>query len=199
MIDDPNRFWFGCVLALVCLCFTLSLISKNPSTSANSPTKTTIATTVVDSAAAAKIAELQQQCSRLRAELQQQKAQLHEDFQSNSFAQLQPLLTNYPSACKMAQVQPDLPARNLVALFHPLENLLETWHITPIGAAWEQVPFDAQRHQPDTDDMALGEPVYVRFVGYCQGDRILCPAKVSRTLPRGLKGEGFGLSAQPNE
>lgn len=188
MVDDPDLFWFGCTLTLVCLCFMFSLVSKNLRTSASSYA-TTISPTVADSTADAKIAALQQQCSRLRAELQQQKAQLHEDFQSHSFAQLQPLLTNYPSACKMAQVKPDLPARNLVALFNPLENLLETWHIAPIGAAWEQVSFNAQHHQPDTDDIAIGEPVYIRFVGYCQGDRILCPAKVSRTLPGGVRSE----------
>ncbi|MBW4578069.1 MAG: molecular chaperone GrpE [Tildeniella nuda ZEHNDER 1965/U140] len=187
MVDDPDLFWFGCMLTLVCLCFTLSLISKNPKTSASSHA-TTIAPPVADATVDAQIAALQQQCSRLRGELQQQKAQLHEDFQSHSFAQLQPLLTNYPSACKMAQVKPDLPARNLVALFNPLENLLETWHIAPIGSVWEQVPFNAQNHQPDTDDLVTGEPVYIRFVGYCQGDRILCPAKVSRTLPGGMKG-----------
>ena len=187
MTDDPDLFWFGCVLTLLCLGFTLSLVTKNPRTPTTVST-TTIAPAVVDSTADAKITELQQQCMRLRTELQQQRAQLYKDFQTDSFAQLQPLLTNYPSACKMAQVKPDLPARNLVALFTPLETLLETWQITPIGTAWEQVPFDAQKHQPDIDEIATGELVYVRFVGYAQGDRILSPAKVSRTLPGG--GEG---------
>jgi molecular chaperone GrpE (heat shock protein) len=185
MTDDSNLFWFGCALTLLCLCFTLTLVSKRSKTTAKAHAETTIAAEVVGSTTHAKIAELQQQCLRLRTALQQQKAQLHEDFQHDSFAQLQPLLTNYPSACKMAQLKPDLPARNLVALFTPLETLLETWQITPIGSAWEQVPFDAQKHQPDTDEIATGELVYVRFVGYAQGDRILSPAKVSRTLPGG--------------
>ena len=193
MTNDPDLFWFGCVLALACLCLMFSLVSKPPTASARLKTgmaiAPTLAVTVADSTASAKITELQQQCLRLRTELQQQKAQLYEDFQNDGFAQLQPLLTNYPSACKMAQVKPDLPARNLVALFNPLETLLETWQITSIGAVWEQVPFDAQRHQPDTDDIATGEAVYIRFIGYAQGDRILCPAKVSRTLPGGVRSE----------
>ncbi|PSB28085.1 nucleotide exchange factor GrpE [Stenomitos frigidus] len=188
MTDDPNLFWFGCVLTLICLCF-LSLVRSNPRTPTTVHIQTPIAATAADSNAGAKIAELQQQCLQLRSELQQQKAQLYEDFQNDSFAQLQPLLTNYPSACKMAQATPNLPARNLVALFTPLENLLETWQITPIGTVWEQVPFNAQQHQPDTDDIATGEAVYIRFVGYCQGDRILSPAKVSRTLPGGVRRE----------
>jgi molecular chaperone GrpE (heat shock protein) len=183
MTDDLTLFGFGCVLVLVCLSFTLSLVSKTPRTPAKSPTDG-----ATDVPVDAQITELQQQCLRLRAELQQQKAQLYADFQTDSFAQLQPLLTNYPSACKMAQVKPDLPARNLVALFTPLEALLEAWHIAPIGVVWEQVPFNARQHQPDIDAIAPGELVYVRFVGYCQSDRILCPAKVSRTLPGGMEG-----------
>lgn len=180
MTDDPELFWFGIVLTLVTLCFTLSLVGTGTRTPAAPPT---------DAIANAHIADLQQQCQRLRAELQQQKTQLKADFQDSTFAQLQTLLTNYPSARQMAKSKPDLPARNLVALFNPLENLLETWHIAPIGAAWEQVPFNAQQHQPDIDDMTIGEPVYIRFIGYCQGDRVLCPAKVSRTLPGGMKSE----------
>ena len=31
-----------------------------------------------------------------------------------------------------------------------------------------------------------GELVYIRFVGYQNGDKILYPAKVSRTLPPGF-------------
>lgn len=188
MTNNPELFWFGCVLMLLCLCFTFSLISTGSKTSASTHTRTIVGSDLLS--ATQTIADLQQQCVRLRADLQQQKAQLHTDFQDSSFAQLQPLLISYPSACKMAQANPELPARNLIALFTPLENLLQTWHINPIGAAWEQVPFNAQLHQPDTDDMAAGEPVYVRFVGYHHGDRILSPAKVSRTLPGGVGEKG---------
>jgi hypothetical protein len=53
----------------------------------------------------------------------------------------------------MAEHKPDLPARNFNALFTPLENLLQTWHIEPIGSAWEQVSFNPQVHQPDAEDM----------------------------------------------
>ena len=86
----------------------------------------------------------------------------------------------------MAQTKPDLPARNLIALFTPLENLLQTWGIAAIGTPWQQVAYDPQLHQPDADDMAIGESVYIRFVGYrsiANSHQILCPAKVSRTLP----------------
>ena len=179
MTNDPELFWFGVVLALAALCFMLNLVGAG----------TKSATPPTEPSTNAHIAELQQQCQRLRAELEHQKTQLNVDFQDNTFAQLQPLLTHYPSARKMAEHKPDLPARNFNALFTPLENLLQTWHIEPIGSAWEQVSFNPQLHQPDAEDIATGEPVYVRFVGYTQGDRILSPAKVSRTLPGGQEGK----------
>jgi len=145
------------------------------------PTSTTEATD------ATEIAELRQQCLRLREELQQQKTQLTIDFRNATFEQLQTLLTNYPSARKMAEAKPDLPAKNLSALFTPLENLLKSWNWEMIGSAWEQVTYNPQLHQPDVEDITEGELVYVRFVGYRDGERILAPAKVSRTLPGGIK------------
>lgn len=107
------------------------------------------------------------------------------EIQHHTFDRLQTLLTSYPSARQMAQAQPTLPAKNLVALFRPLDTLLSEWRIHPIGSPWDQVPYDPQLHQPDSPEIAAGDPVYIRFVGYRQGERILCPAKVSRSLPGG--------------
>lgn len=135
----------------------------------------------------AEAEELRQQCLRLRDELQRQSSQLSADFRNGTFEQLQTLLTNYPSVRSLAKAKPDLPAKNLVSLFAPLENLLESWGYQAIGSPWEKVAYDPQLHQPDTGDMAAGELVYIRFVGYRDGDRILCPAKVSRTLPAAIE------------
>lgn len=134
-----------------------------------------------------EIEELRQQCFRLREELQQQKTQLTADFRRATFEQLQTLLTNYPAARKMAEAKPDMPAKNLSALFTPLENLLSSWDFQTIGSAWEQTAYNPQLHQPDAEDITEGELVYIRFVGYREGERILAPAKVSRTLPPGMK------------
>ena len=134
-----------------------------------------------------EIEELRQQCLRLREELQQQKAQLTADFRRATFEQLQTLLTNYPAARKRAEAQPDMPAKNLSALFTPLENLLSSWDFQTIGSVWEQTAYNPQLHQPDVEDITEGELVYIRFVGYREGERILAPAKVSRTLPPGMK------------
>jgi hypothetical protein len=127
--------------------------------------------------------DLQQECLRLQQTLEQQQKQLAEEWQYHTFDQLQTLLINYPSAQKIAQIKPDLPAKNLTALFAPLDNLLDDWGWEAIGSVWDQVPYNPQLHQADNSDIQPGEPVYVRFVGYRKEDSILCPAKVSRTLP----------------
>lgn len=130
-----------------------------------------------------KIEELKQQCQRLRQELQQQSQLSKIETNRAIFERLQTLLTNYPTACMVAQTKPDLPAKNLVALFTPLENLLSSWGYQSIGQPWEQIAYNPQLHQPDNDGMIEGELVYIRFVGYRDGDKILVPAKVSRQLP----------------
>lgn len=138
-------------------------------------------------AEAKEIEELQQESARLRDRLKQQSAENTADLRYLTFQQLQTLLTNYPSARQMAISQPNLPAKNITPLFSPLDNLLESWGYDRIGSAWEQVHYTPQIHQADAGDIAEGELVYIRFVGYREGDRVLCPAKVSRTLPAGIK------------
>lgn len=134
-----------------------------------------------------EVEALRREGLRLREELQQQKAELTRELEQGTFEQLQLLLMNYPSVRKMVEVKPDLPAKNLTSLFTPLDNLLNSWGYEPIGTAWELARYDPQLHQPDTNDMEEGEWVYIRFIGYRDGDRILCPAKVSRTLPAASK------------
>ena len=130
---------------------------------------------------------LRRECLQLRQELQNLSHELTTEFQHSTFSQLQTLLTNYPSIRTSIKVKPDLPAKNIVSLFTPLDNLIETWGYERIGQAWEQVPYNPQLHQADASDIEVGELVYIRFIGYKEGERILCPAKVSRTLPGGIK------------
>ena len=128
---------------------------------------------------------LRRECWRLREELQQQRKEFTTEFQRSTFEQLQTLLANYPSVRQLVQTKPDLPAKNLISLFTSLDNLIESWGYELIGQVWEQVPYNPQIHQPDAGDIEVGESVYIRFVGYRDGEHILCPAKVSRTLPAG--------------
>lgn len=133
-----------------------------------------------------KIKELEVQCQRLREELKQQSQQLQTDFQQETFTHLQTLLANYPTVKKMALAKPELPAKNLVSLFTALDNLITNWGYTVIGETWEQVNYNPQLHQADSDDIQEEELVYIRFIGYQDGDKVLYPAKVSRTLPAGF-------------
>ena len=129
--------------------------------------------------------ELQRECGRLREIIQQQKAEITADFRESTFQQLQSLLTNYPSIRPMTEAKPNLPAKNLISLLTTLDDLLESWGYEAIGKPWEEVSFNPQLHQPDSDEITEGDLVYVRFVGYQNGDKILSPAKVSQTLPGG--------------
>ena len=133
-----------------------------------------------------KIKDLEIQCQRLREELKQQSQQLKTDFQNETFTQLQTLLSNYPTVKKMALAKPELPAKNLISLFTSLDNLITNWNYTVIGETWEQVNYNPQLHQADSDDIQEGELVYIRFIGYQNGDKVLYPAKISRTLPSGF-------------
>lgn len=190
MIDDPNLVGFGWFLWLGSLGLILSLRGSTPKTAQSLSVHVKKAADLAlgrspnQQPLQDELQQLQQQCLRLREELQQQKAQVTDDIHLATFECLQSLLTNYPTAQKMAEVKPDLPAKNITALLTPLENLLTSWQIQPIGPAWEQVPYNPQWHQPDVDDLIPDDPVYIRFVGYRQGDRVLVPARVSRTLPR---------------
>lgn len=130
-----------------------------------------------------EIAQLKQQCARLRTELEKRSLQTTKDLKQDFFTKLQTLLANYPSAIKMAQHKPDLPAKNLVALFTPLGNLLSDWGYETIGEPWQELTYNPRLHQADSDDIKEGDTVYIRFVGYRYEDNILCPAKVSKTLP----------------
>ncbi|MBD2035167.1 XRE family transcriptional regulator [Leptolyngbya sp. FACHB-321] len=127
---------------------------------------------------------LSQECLRLQQALQQQEIALTTTLRHSLFKQLQVLFTHYPSVNKIIETRPDLPAKNVVPMFVPLENLVQSWGYEQIGAVWEQVAYDPTLHQPDTPDIEAGELVYVRFVGYRDGSIVLSPAKVSRTLTK---------------
>lgn len=127
--------------------------------------------------------ELRNECLHLREALQNQSVELTNDLNQSTFQKLQTLLTSYPSIQQLINAKPNIPAKNLISLFSPLDNLIESWGYEKIGQVWEQVPYNPQLHQADASDIEAGELVYIRFVGYRDSEKILCPAKVSRNLP----------------
>ena len=180
MLEQINQFGFAIILVIIVyIILRLLFPENNQDTSINNQPVTSPDTEQ-------KIKDLELQCQRLREELKQQSQQLQSDFQQETFTQLQTLLSNYPTVKKMALAKPELPAKNLVSLFTSLDNLITSWGYTAIGETWEQVNYNPQLHQADSDDIQEGELVYIRFIGYQDGDKVLYPAKVSRTLPPGF-------------
>lgn len=136
-----------------------------------------------------EIEELQQECLRLQQELAaKSNGSDLQDFRVETFQELQNLLVNYPTVCKMAEVKPNLPAKYLTVLFKSLDQLLSNWNYQTIGQPWQEVEYDPKLHQSDSEEIEPGDKVYIRFVGYRDGENILYPAKVSRDLPGGIKG-----------
>jgi molecular chaperone GrpE (heat shock protein) len=173
MLEQINQFGFAIILVIIVYIILRVLFPENNQSVTSPDTEQ-------------KIKDLELQCQRLREELKQQSQQLQGDFQQETFTQLQTLLSNYPTVKKMALAKPELPAKNLISLFTSLDNLITSWGYTAIGETWEQVNYNPQLHQADSDDIQERELVYIRFIGYQDGDKVLYPAKVSRTLPPGF-------------
>jgi hypothetical protein len=187
MFDSPNFLALILVNLLGIVGIAIAFRYSKSLTLLLAPTDRDLATKdVVDSGdRAAEILALKQECLSLREQLEQQGDRLVDEFREATFQELKSLLTQYKSVQQMVETKPNLPAKNLIALFTPLDNLLQSWEYEPIGETWQQVAYDPQLHQSDLPDISEGEKVYVRFVGYKShaGD-ILVPAKVSRTLPK---------------
>jgi hypothetical protein len=189
MSQDPNLFWFGCVLWLVGVVVIFNLVYSAPQAEVavtNNRVHPMKYTYLVSTDEEKEIAHLRQECARLRQKLQHQSQKIRGDFQHNTFYQLETLLTNYPTVCKLVQEYPDLPAKNILPLFKPLDKILALWEYEAIGSPLAQVPYNPQLHQPDDRDITVGELVYIWFVGYQDRklEHIISPAIVSRNLPQ---------------
>jgi transcriptional regulator with XRE-family HTH domain len=128
-------------------------------------------------------AETSQEVQRLYQQLERQERQFRHQTQAELVEKLKPLLVQYPTLQEVVQRRPDYPAQQVLTLLTSLSNLLEDWHLQPIGQVWQPVIYDPENHQADEDDIQAGESVYVRFVGYRSADQVLIRAKVSRSLP----------------
>lgn len=174
-MQNTDYFWFGLLLWLSGTLAVFYFWGKQRQPSTSEPPA---ASTDGD-----RIAALEAECRRLQQELEQSSPKYPDEDRTANFEQIKSLLISFPTAQIMAEKKPSLPAKNLTALFVPLDNLIATWGYEKIGEPWIQVPYDPAIHQPDAPDIQPGEMVYIRFVGYRDRDRVLCPAKVSRTLP----------------
>jgi hypothetical protein len=130
-----------------------------------------------------KIEQLELKNKKLTAKIEQLPKTLQGNWQQESIDLLQELLISYPTAKLMVELKHNLPSKNILALLKPLEQLLEKWDVETIGQPWKKVPYNPNIHDCGEENISEGELVYIRWVGYYQGDNILLPAKVSRKLP----------------
>lgn len=137
-----------------------------------------------------QVAQLQQQMASLKTEYLRLQAQLNHQAQAAAqahqratLATLESLLLQWPTAAHAARQHPQAPALKLLPLLHPLELLLASWQIEPIGEVGAAVAYDPQWHQlttpPGGTTPAVGDPVRVCYVGYRQLDQLLYRAKVA--------------------
>ncbi|WP_096595347.1 nucleotide exchange factor GrpE [Calothrix sp. NIES-2098] len=127
-----------------------------------------------------QIADLQQEYERSQLALEQQRELLQQEFQQTSLQLLESLLLQWPTAAQKAQENPQLAAIKIVPLVQkPLEKLLQAWGVEAIASVGAEIPYDPQWHQLMEGSAQPGGIVKVRYVGYCQGEKLLYRAKVS--------------------
>jgi hypothetical protein len=119
---------------------------------------------------------------RLKQELASARSQHLQGFQSETLNILEPLLLQWPTAAYAAQQNPTAPAVRLLPLLQPLEKLLQTWQIEPIGAVGQTVSYDPQMHQwaDPTPPPEMSVSVRISHIGYQQADKLLYRAKVRK-------------------
>lgn len=125
---------------------------------------------------------LKSEYHRLHAQFQDQKTHLRQEYQQSTLQILEPLLLQWPTAAYAARKNPEAPAVKILPLLRPLERLLTSWGVVPIGEVGTETVYDPQWHQlmPDGgQQLQRGERVRVRYVGYRQGEQLLYRAKVS--------------------
>jgi transcriptional regulator with XRE-family HTH domain len=127
-----------------------------------------------------KIATLEQEYSYLQQQLIQQRETLEAEFQNRSLQVLESFLTYFPTAKQAAINNPDFPASKLVPLTRSIEQLIDSWGVTVIGAVGVEIVYDPQWHQLIEGSINPGEMAIVRYVGYRQGDKAIFRAKVGR-------------------
>lgn len=105
-----------------------------------------------------------------------------QQFQRLSLQVLESWLLQWPTAVHAVGKAPEdrpIPASRLILLVTPVEQLIASWGVVPIGDVGQETGYDPHRHQLMDGQAQPGERVRVRYVGYRQGDVLLHRAKVS--------------------
>jgi molecular chaperone GrpE (heat shock protein) len=108
-----------------------------------------------------------------------QEQELVQQFQLSTLEILESLLLQLPTVTAAVNQNPELPALTLLPLLKPIQELLETWGIKAIASVGDKIPYNPSEHELMEGTAKPGDLVEVRYLGYCQGDKLLYRAKVS--------------------
>ncbi len=109
---------------------------------------------------------LRQECHRLQQQLAQGADRQREQWEAAALAQLEPWLLNWPRAVQAAQANPQLPARNILALVRPLDQVLANWGIEVLGQVGELLAYDPTWQCCQGMEPPVGTEVKVQRPGY---------------------------------
>jgi molecular chaperone GrpE (heat shock protein) len=115
----------------------------------------------------------------LQQKLDQQRQELRSEFEQETLQQLESMLLQLPTAAYAAQNNPAMPARNLVPLLRPLDNLLQAWGLERIAQVGERVSYDPHWHEMMDGEAESGMIAIVRYIGYTKHGKLLYRARVS--------------------
>lgn len=104
------------------------------------------------------------------------------EYQQETISILESLLLQLPTVIHVVNNNPELPASRILPLLQPLNQLLSTWEIEPIGKVGDMLDYNPQEHELiENSDVNPEEikQVEIRYVGYRQRDKLLYRAKVS--------------------
>lgn len=100
-------------------------------------------------------------------------------IQLEALQTLETWLTQWPTISKRAHEKGEaLSAAKILPFIRPVEQLMREWHVEPIAAVDEQIPYDPQYHQLTKGSAKVGDIVQVSHVGYLHQGRLLHRAKV---------------------
>ena len=140
-------------------------------------TAPTASSETTDPETTAAAGALRQEYARLQLHLEQQAQDLRHQFQVEALGILESWLTYWPTAAKAATEQ-GLEAKKLLPLVKPVERLVASWDVTPIGTVGEELSYDPQQHQLVRGVAQPGALVRISHVGYHHGDRLLLRVQV---------------------
>lgn len=129
-----------------------------------------------------KLQETRNAYKELEREIIRSRREAEDGVLKSIFGALSPALTQIPSMRAAKRAGKRLKVDDLLTRFDLLERALRDQGFEPVGEVGHVLPFDPHCHTllDQNVDVAAGDAVQVRFVGYQFRGQVLCRAQVSR-------------------